>query len=129
MKKTILLALGIVLVSLNLSCLTPREMLNYDDCLREADSGNTYFAIMKFREYIKEFPNSAYAQKARFALSEYYIQINEYQYALSLLQSYIEDYPHDKSTVFAKALLYQLISERGGEEGSLELIKQNFFSK
>lgn len=130
MKTNIIsLAVCAVLVSLSLSCLTPRERLNYRDCLREAESGNKYFAIMKLRAYIKEFPESSHNQRARFALSEFYTEINNYQDALSGLKSYIEDYPNDKSTVFAKALLYRLISERGTDPGLLESVKQNFFSK
>ena len=105
------------------------ETLNYQDALEDAKGGKSDFGLVKFDNYLKEYPNSPHKQGIKFAIIEYYLQINDYQDAILNLKQYIEEYPKDKSTVFAKALAYKAISEYGLNRELIEPIKEGFFSK
>jgi tetratricopeptide (TPR) repeat protein len=123
----ILVIIGLVLI--NISCATPREKIGYEAALSESKSANIYFSLMKFKEYLKEFPDSPYSRVVKFAISEYYFEINDYRDAMRQLKEYIEEYPQDRSAVFAKALLYRIISGYMIDPELKEKIKEEFFSK
>lgn len=122
--------LMVVLVLISISCATStREFVLYEDILSEARSENIHFALMRFNNYLKEFPETGHKQQIKFAICELYAQINDFQDAIRKLKEYIEEYPQEKSTVFARALLYRAISEYKSEPALIEKIKEGFFSK
>jgi len=122
-------SLVIILIFISLSCASlARENLYYD-ALREIKYGNTDFAFMKLNNYLRECPDSIHTQKIRFAIAEYYFQIQDHHDAIYRLTEYIKDYQEDKSTVFAWALLYKIISDYNKEPLLIEKIKEKFFAK
>ncbi|OGX19191.1 MAG: hypothetical protein A3K83_07075 [Omnitrophica WOR_2 bacterium RBG_13_44_8b] len=123
-------SLVISLALISLSCATfSEDNLSYREALREATSGNRYFAVIKLEKYLQEFPESSHSQEVRFAVCEYLVDDKNYSGAIRKLKGYIQDYSNDKSTVFAKALLYLAISRYKTEPELIEKIRQDFFSK
>lgn len=126
--KTIKLIL-FVLALFNLSCGTLKNDLTYTSAVQEAKSGNVGFAFMQLRDYLRQYPDSPHTCEIKFAIGEYYFQIKDYREAIGELSKYIMDYPHEKNTIFAKALLYKAILEYKNEPPTLEKLKELFFSK
>jgi len=120
----------ILLIFFNLACATiiPAEK-EYCNIVKEIRTGNADFVFMKMRDFSREYPNSIYTPKVRFAMAEYYFQTRNYPDAINTIISYITDYPDDKNTIFAYALLYKIISQRRGSPELLEKLKEKFFSK
>jgi hypothetical protein len=120
----------ILLIFFNLACATiiPAEK-EYYNIVKEIRTGSADFAFMKMRGFAREYPKSIYEPKVRFAIAEYYFQTRNYPDAINAIISYITDYPDDKSTIFAYAVLYKIISEHRGNPELLEKLKEKFFSK
>ena len=122
--------LVLVLALISISCATfSQENVRYREALRESSSGNMFFAFMKFDKYLEDYPGSIHSQQVRFAVCEYLVDVKNYNSAIRKLKEYIQEYPNDKSTLFAKALLYLSISRYNSETELIEKIKQDFFSK
>lgn len=119
----------IILIFINLSCVTLDSDIRYYEAIEEVKSGNIDFAFLKLNNYLRENPNSIYDQEIRFAISEYYFQIKDYRDAIKQLTKYIIDYPEEKNTVFAKALLYKTLLEYKEDPLLAERLKETFFSK
>jgi len=127
MKKLGYLVLFLVL--LNLSCATSTGQNRYREITRDAKAGNIDFAFIKLNSYLKDFPDSIHVPEARFALCEYYFQINDYRSAIYKLRDYITDFPEEKATIFAQMILYKILSEYKKEPALIEKIKESLFSK
>jgi len=120
----------ILIIFFNLACATINpSKKEYYNIVKEARSESADFVFMKMRDFLREHPESIYAPKVRFAIAEYYFQTRNYPDAINAIISYITDYPDDKSTIFAYAVLYKIISEHRGNPELLEKLKEKFFSK
>lgn len=129
LKINTLKFLSIILVFLNLSCVTSIKDTRYCDAWEEARSGNIDFAFMKLNNYLREYPGTIHTKEIRFAICEYYFQIKDYRDAVYKLSEYIKDYPDDKTAIFAQALLYKIILEDNQQPHLIEKMKESFFSK
>lgn len=120
--------LVIIFIFVNLSCATFSEESEYRAILKEIRIGDVDFSFVKLKNYSKEHPDSIYNPEIKFAIGEYYFQIKDYHDAINELTRYILDYPNDKRTIFAKAVLYKILLEYKDEPALLEKLKDNFFS-
>lgn len=77
--------------------------------------GQTYFSIMHLKAIVKDDPNSPYAPASMFALGEYYFDNADTFNAVKTLSDYVRRYPKDKGVVFAKLIIYKIIT--GFKEG------------
>ncbi|MDD5019416.1 MAG: outer membrane protein assembly factor BamD [Candidatus Omnitrophica bacterium] len=73
--------------------------------------GQTYFSIMHLKAIVKDDPNSPYAPASMFALGEYYFDNADTFNAVKTLSDYVRRYPKDKGVVFAKLIIYKIITE------------------
>lgn len=98
--------------------------------------GQAYFAFMHLKAIVKDDPNSPYAPAATFALGEYYFDNEDTFNAVKTLSDYVSLYPKDKGVVFAKLIIYKIITEikkdeRLSEEQSalIKEIRKELFSQ
>jgi outer membrane protein assembly factor BamD (BamD/ComL family) len=110
----------------------------YRESLREIHEGKPYFdfAFLHFKAILDDNPNSAYAPQAAFAVGEYYFDVADYYNAIKTLYMYIHQYPKDRGVIFAKLILYKIISSVqketivGVEEDTLiKEIRKDLFSQ
>jgi outer membrane protein assembly factor BamD (BamD/ComL family) len=105
----------------------------YDEAIRYIEMKQVDFAFMQFRNIIRDFPESPFAQKSIFAIAEYSYDHMMYYDAIKNLREYINDYPDSKTNVFAKAYLLKIIEEIKNptweEKRVFEDITKEFFSK
>lgn len=71
-------------------------------------SGNSNFALFDFRQIIKEFPNSKFAEPALFMIGENYFAMSNYYDANKAFQKHIELYPDSKRKLFSLVYLLKL---------------------
>ena len=129
MKIKKLEILAIILIFINLSCITSTSDTRYRDILKDVKSGNIDFAFLKLDNYLQEYPQSLHTPQIRFAICEYYFQSKSYRNAIYKLSDYIKDYPEDEVTIFAQMLLYKILSEYQKEPLLIERIKEDIFAK
>jgi len=98
--------------------------------------GQTYFAIVHLRRLIEEAPDSPYAPQSMFAVGEYYYDINDYFNSIKMLSMYVRQHPKDKGVVFAKVLIYKMITTfksesalNEQEEALMKEIRKELFSQ
>lgn len=98
--------------------------------------GRYYFAVLNLKTIVKDWPDSPYAPQAAFALGEYSFDTQDNYQALTTLSNYIYRYPKHKGLVFAKLLIYRIItgfkaeSDMGEQEGALiKEIRKELFSQ
>lgn len=100
----------------------------YNEGLTAIRDGQNYFAVIHLKSVVNNDPQSPYAPSAAFALGEYYFDNTDYFNALRTLSDYIHSYPKDKGVVFAKLIIYKIIttSQNGEFSGVQEsaLIKE-----
>lgn len=118
-----------ILIFINLSCISLSKDRQYYDAMEDVKSGSLDFAFMKLNNHLREHPNSTYAPKIKFAISEYYFQTKDYRDAIDELTRYILDYPNEKNTIFAQAILYKALLDYKNESSLAEKLKEAFFSK
>jgi len=118
----------VFLLFTNLACARFISNKQYDDALEEGRSGNLHFAFMKFKNYLAENPDSIYAKNIKFALAEYYFQVKDYREAINSLVDYITAFRKDESSIFAQAMLYNILLEYKKEPQLTEKIKADFFA-
>lgn len=128
MKTNMIKFALLILVFVNLSCNTTTGDIRYHDAIKEIKSGNIDFAFMKLNNYLRDNPDSIHAREIRFAKGEYYFQIKDYRDAVNELGNYIVDYPKEKNTIFAQAMLYKILLEYKSEPALQEKLKKLFFS-
>jgi outer membrane protein assembly factor BamD (BamD/ComL family) len=78
--------------------------------VRAFEDGQTYFAIVHLRRVIESDPDSPYAPQSMFALGEYYYDNVDYFNSIKMLSMYVKRHPEDKGVVFAKLLIYKMIT-------------------
>ncbi len=83
----------------------------YRDGLRDLKEGRIYFAFLNFRSVFKEDPDSPYAPEAAFAVGEYYFDNSDYFNSLKTLSDYIHKYPKHRGAVFAKLIIYKILTD------------------
>jgi tetratricopeptide (TPR) repeat protein len=98
--------------------------------------GRWDFAIVHLRAVVADDPRSPYAPAATFALGEYYFDHADYFNAIKMLSSYLRLYPKDRGGVFAKLLVYKIITEFKAheilseqEEVLMKQIRKELFSQ
>ena len=89
----------------------------YHEIVQDIREGRVYFAIVNLEAFLKDNPSSAYAPQAAFAVGEYYFDNGDNANALEALADYAQRYPKDKGVVFAKLIIYKIIT--GFKEGQL----------
>ncbi len=100
------------------------------------EDGQTDFAIIHLRRVINEAPESPYAPQSMFALGEYYYDNTDYFNSIKRLSSFIRQHPKDKGVVFAKVLIYKMITTfkaesalNEQEEALMKEIRKELFSQ
>lgn len=125
--------IAIALLFFNISCASLKKDNYYLDIIKEAKSGSIDFAFMKMRSYLRDNPDSKYTPEIKFAIIEYYFQLNNYNEAIKELNGYLSSYPQEQNTIFAYALLYKIIVEyKKDSKDAPELLRkleESFFSK
>jgi len=105
----------------------------YDAAVRHIKLKQPDFALMEFRSLLREFPKSPLAQKASFAIAEYYYDNKMYNDAIKSFTGYIKDYPDSKAGIYAKAYLLKIIEDIKNpaweEKRLFEDIQKDFFPK
>ena len=127
-RGSVLKFIILILIFTSLSCATTQSSL-YSEALRDIKSGSIDFAFMKLNNYLQEYPNSTRTPKIKFGIIEYYFQTKNYRNAIRELTKYIIDYPDEKSSVFAQAILYKILLEYKKDSPLIEKLKEAFFSK
>lgn len=91
------------------------------------------FAFMGFRSIARDFPDSPLAERAIFAMAEYYYDNKMYYDAIKNFTWCAKNYSDLKANVIAKAYLFKIIKEikdpASEEKEMAEDIKKEFFSK
>jgi hypothetical protein len=88
----------------------------YREGMQDYKEGRTYFAILIFKSLVKDDPRSPYAPQAAFAVGEYYFDNADYFNSLKSLSDYIHAYPKHKGAVFAKLIIYKILTSVNKEE-------------
>lgn len=105
----------------------------YDKALRFIEKKNYDFALMELRSIIRQFPESKYAEKALFSISEYYYERGMYYEAIRNFSEYIKTCPDSDGTIFARAYVLKMINIiKGPSEKHKTLIQKlemAFFSQ
>ncbi len=108
----------------------------YREGMQDFREGRPYFAILNLKSIIKDDPKSLYAPQSAFAVGEYYYDNNDYFNALKTLSDYIHEYPKHKGVIFAKLIIYKILTdvkrqEVAGvkEEGLIKEIRKELFSQ
>ena len=96
----------------------------YSQAVKYARSGDTDFAFMFFRRFLRTYPESRFSEKALFAIGEYYFQIADYYDAAQIFIRFINNYPQSKARPFALAYLLTLANIMGKEELTKYLEKE-----
>lgn len=110
-KKKLNIALFFLTVCLVAGCATFSEVgERYQSCISDIRDDRVYFAMVNLDYIVKNFPDSTYAPACAFALGEYYYDNSDYYNCLKVLSGYIHKYPKDKGVVFAKLIIYKIIS-------------------
>lgn len=129
--NTVIRIAFIFLALINLACATTAGLLDarYQAILNDIRNENLDFAYLKMNSYVKDYPASKHLKEVRFALCEYDYKFKKYKDAINKLSEYINDYRSDESAIFAKVLLYKILSEYQKEPSLTETIKEEFFAK
>lgn len=88
----------------------------YRSGLQEIREGRDYFAIIYLKSILKDAPQSPYAPSVAFALGEYYYDHADYFNSLKTLSAYVQDYPRHKGVIFAKLIIYKIMTDVKKEE-------------
>jgi tetratricopeptide (TPR) repeat protein len=125
------------LVFLGAGCMTLSQAgERYRAGVQSIRDGRWDFALVHLKAVVDEDPNSPYAPAATFSLGEYYYDHSDYFNAIKMLSAYLRLYPKDKGSVFAKLLVYKIITEfkahetlSGQEEVLMKDIRKELFSQ
>jgi len=108
----------------------------YHEGVQAFEDGQSYFAIIHLRRAIEEAPASPYAPAAMFALGEYSFDGGDYYNSIKILSSFIHHHPKDKGVIFAKVLIYKMITTFKAdsalteqEEALMKEIRKELFSQ
>ncbi|MFH1622672.1 MAG: outer membrane protein assembly factor BamD [Candidatus Omnitrophota bacterium] len=133
MKKITIVILCIFLTS----CATFSASSNhYSAACSYAKKGDIDSAFMRLKSLLFNYPDSPYAAKASFAISEYYFEIGDYFDAAMAFRKYINEFPEDEGVVFAELLIYKMATQIGpnknipfNERYFLDSIRKKMFNK
>ena len=99
----------------------------YQKALIEGLEGNTTEKIILLEEVFTKYPNSQYADDAMFTLSETYLEIDQKQKAISVLQDLVETYGTKSEWIKSTYLKMGLIAfNQGNLNNSAEYYKAVF---
>lgn len=108
----------------------------YREGLQDFREGRHYFAILNLKAVVKDDPRSPYAPQAAFAVGEYYYDNGDHFNSLKTLSGFIHDYPKHKGVIFAKLIIYKILTgvkkeeSLGEQEGVLiKEIRKELFSQ
>ena len=108
----------------------------YRKSLQDIRDDRAYFAALNLQSILKDDPKSPYASTAAFALGEYYLDNFDYFNAIKTLSDYIHNYPKHKGIVFAKLIIYKIltgvkkeVSFSTQEDALIKEIRKELFSQ
>jgi tetratricopeptide (TPR) repeat protein len=79
-----------------------RATLYFEEAIALAKGGFNLDAIEKFKKLVQEFPESDLADDAEYNVALCYFQINQFEKAISILESLVADYPEATITPMEK---------------------------
>jgi len=100
----------------------------YSAGLQALKGGDSDFAYMYFKSFVKANPRSSRVQGALFSVAEYSFWKNNYYEAKKYLIYYIKKYPNAQERIFAIAYLLKLAEELG-EKSVIEMLQKEVLSK
>ena len=83
----------------------------FDKANNYLEAGQDDFAIMSFRELVRDYPNSLYCDEAKFRLGEYYYKQNNPNEAIKILSQHSRLYPDSSFKEKTKGYLIKLNSD------------------
>ncbi len=106
---------GCVLLSGGCATMSPTAE-QYREGLQDFREGRQYFAILNLKAIVKDDPKSPYAPQAAFAVGEYYYDNGDYFNSLTTLSGFIHEHPKHKGVIFAKLIIYKILTSVKKEE-------------
>ena len=111
MKSKYIIFILILILGFLAGCASLSESgVEYQESLKAISEGRPYFAFSYFKLIVDDDPTSIYAPQASFAVGEYYFDVADYYNAMKTLSTYIHQYPKDRGVIFAKLILYEIIT-------------------
>ena len=112
MKKCLFFMPVFILLNFCAGCVSLSSATEqYREAMQDFREGREYFSVLNLKSVIKDDPESPYAPQSAFAVGEYYYENSDYFNALKTLSDYIHDYPKHKGVVFAKLIIYKILTD------------------
>jgi len=105
----------IVVMSFNTAVYASEVGRLYSDAIRSARSDQPYFALMHYREILRNNPKPKYESAALFATAEYSYIVSNYDDAVSSFKTYIKKEFDNDSKQFALMYLYEIAKLTGNK--------------
>ena len=133
--KSVKFLLTLFLIVSLASCATfsPADRL-YKEARQFTKEGKPDFVFLSLSELLREDPDYRFASEAKFAIAEYHFLNGNYARAVQEWIIFLNSYPDSELKVFAKAMLYKIISDSRWQENEeaaevKKEIQAQFFSK
>ena len=133
MKRSMIIAVA-VLALIGCASMSPAGR-SYHDALHQLANGQDYFANVNLISLANQEPPSAYGSTAMFAAGEIFYDNGDYSSAVRMLSRFLSHYPKDKGAIFAKIIIYKIITEYQSdktldvqEEALIQQIRKELFS-
>lgn len=91
---------------------------------KEVKQGQIEFALMRYRAILRKGTQSKYADKALFALGEYFFVHSNYEYANNFFKQYIDLQNNNNGKLFALAYLLKIAQSQNDQKLSKNLEKE-----
>lgn len=108
----------------------------YREGLQDFKEGRQDFAVLSLQSLIKDDLKSPYAAQSAFAVGEYFFDKSDYFNSTQTLSDYIHAFPKHKGVIFAKLIIYKILTGvkneeiLGVQEGALiDEIRKELFSQ
>lgn len=100
----------------------------YSQGVQALKAGDSDFAHMYFKSFLKSNPRSKSARKALFTLAEYSCWNNNYLDAKKYLITFIKKYPDAKERIFALAYLLKVAGDLGDQQ-VIDMLQKEILNK
>ncbi|HQP91072.1 MAG TPA: outer membrane protein assembly factor BamD [Candidatus Omnitrophota bacterium] len=112
MKRKVFIFICLYFFGILAGCVTLSSTTEqYREAVQDFREGREYFAVLNLKAVLKDDPQSPYAPQSAFAVGEYYYDNADYFNALKTLSDYIHNYPKHKGVVFAKLIIYKILTD------------------
>ncbi len=91
---------------------------------KEIKKGQIEFALMRYRAILRKGSQSKYADKALFALGEYFFVHSNYEYANNFFKQYIDLQNDNNGKLFALAYLLKIAQSQNDQKLTKNLEKE-----